>query len=547
MEPFSHWLPLTANDHLVPVLFPTIGPIVPSKAESHSNPTSLLALASIRHVRNIGSSLGMRRRQLQENDSECGCSSPFPRSIGFSIAALMGEPSSHDSFVGSTSTGLGRDCCYDWGPPYETPQPVKDMEACLLNASRVTVVQDLGGQYNDHHQTSHRIISKDRGLIQGKNVDENCDDGNKSATASPHSAPKKPMHPKLVGVTISLEMKALWDEFNELGTEMIVTKAGRRMFPTFQVKIFGMDSMADYIVMMDFVPVDDKRYRYAFHSSSWVVAGKADPNMPPRIHVHPDSPAKGGQWMKQMISFDKLKLTNNQLDDNGHIILNSMHRYQPRCHVVFINPKGEDASHTENFKTFVFPETKFTAVTAYQNHRITQLKIASNPFAKGFRDCDPDECVVEVLNHLQPVQRMRNHHRPSSVQQLLIPSSTAYGNCNVKDTKTDDEQHQPEAGSGLLTRMMNPSLHPHVQQFSVVGQPYTGDLCNYGPLYAHDGVYSSANSYSSVKSRAHAQSPYSRSPTAVYSSPPGYHQGFGSSNVYAATRARPNTYEYNTR
>ena len=31
-------------------------------------------------------------------------------------------------------------------------------------------------------------------------------------------------------------MKALWEEFNELGTEMIVTKAGRRMFPTYQVR-----------------------------------------------------------------------------------------------------------------------------------------------------------------------------------------------------------------------------------------------------------------------------------------------------------------------
>ncbi|GFY67617.1 t-box transcription factor TBX1-A, partial [Trichonephila inaurata madagascariensis] len=164
-----------------------------------------------------------------------------------------------------------------------------------------------------------------------------------------------------------------------------------RMFPTFQVKIYGMDPMSDYIVMMDFVPVDDKRYRYAFHSSSWVVAGKADPNMPPRMHLHPDSPAKGAQWMKQVISFDKLKLTNNQMDDNGHIILNSMHRYQPRFHVVYVNPKGEDPTQFENFKTFIFPETKFTAVTAYQNHRITQLKIASNPFAKGFRDCDPED------------------------------------------------------------------------------------------------------------------------------------------------------------
>ena len=45
----------------------------------------------------------------------------------------------------------------------------------------------------------------------------------------------------------------------------------------------------------------------------------------------------------------------------------------------------------QNFRTIVFTETKFIAVTAYQNHRITQLKIASNPFAKGFRDCDPED------------------------------------------------------------------------------------------------------------------------------------------------------------
>ena len=49
------------------------------------------------------------------------------------------------------------------------------------------------------------------------------------------------------------------------------------------------------------------------------MAGKADPYMPGRIHVHPDSPAKGAQWMKQIISFDKLKLTNNLMDDNGHV------------------------------------------------------------------------------------------------------------------------------------------------------------------------------------------------------------------------------------
>jgi hypothetical protein len=50
-----------------------------------------------------------------------------------------------------------------------------------------------------------------------------------------------------------------------------------------------------------------------------------------------------------------------------------------------------NSSEYQTYRTFIFTETKFIAVTAYQNHRITQLKIASNPFAKGFRDCDPED------------------------------------------------------------------------------------------------------------------------------------------------------------
>lgn len=72
-------------------------------------------------------------------------------------------------------------------------------------------------------------------------------------------------HPALAQANVVLETKPLWDKFHEQGTEMIVTKTGRRMFPTFQVRIAGLDPQAMYIMMMDFVPVDDKRYRYSFH------------------------------------------------------------------------------------------------------------------------------------------------------------------------------------------------------------------------------------------------------------------------------------------
>jgi hypothetical protein len=50
-----------------------------------------------------------------------------------------------------------------------------------------------------------------------------------------------------------------------------------------------------------------------------MVAGKADPEMPKRMYIHPDSPASGEQWMSKMVSFHKLKLTNNISDKHGFV------------------------------------------------------------------------------------------------------------------------------------------------------------------------------------------------------------------------------------
>lgn len=54
----------------------------------------------------------------------------------------------------------------------------------------------------------------------GNKISSNYAYGNSSES-------RKSIHTKLASVSANLEMKALWDEFNELGTEMIVTKAGR--------------------------------------------------------------------------------------------------------------------------------------------------------------------------------------------------------------------------------------------------------------------------------------------------------------------------------
>uniref|UniRef100_A0A3Q2Z2A0 T-box transcription factor TBX21 n=2 Tax=Hippocampus comes TaxID=109280 RepID=A0A3Q2Z2A0_HIPCM len=163
----------------------------------------------------------------------------------------------------------------------------------------------------------------------------------------------------------------------------------KRMFPFLSFNISSLDPSAHYNVYVDVVLADQHHWRY--QGGKWVQCGKAEGNMPGnRMYVHPDSPNTGAHWMRQEVSFSKLKLTNNKGGSNNvaqMIVLQSLHKYQPRLHVVEVKEDGsEDAFHVSKAQTFVFPETQFIAVTAYQNADITQLKIDHNPFAKGFRD-----------------------------------------------------------------------------------------------------------------------------------------------------------------
>lgn len=88
-----------------------------------------------------------------------------------------------------------------------------------------------------------------------------------------------------------------------------------------------MERNTSYILLMDIVAADD--FRYKFQNSRWMVAGKADPEMPRRLYIHPDSPGSGEQWMSRGVSFHKLKLTNNISDKHGFVSLAFI-----KCHVL---------------------------------------------------------------------------------------------------------------------------------------------------------------------------------------------------------------------
>ncbi|XP_028579276.2 MAX gene-associated protein-like isoform X3 [Podarcis muralis] len=223
---------------------------------------------------------------------------------------------------------------------------------------------------------------------QGDLVSNQEDNGLASSIATPVKSKVKTCLPADCtsgSITVTLDNNNMWNEFYYRGTEMILTKQGRRMFPYCRYWITGLDSKLKYILVVDISPVDNLRYKWNGHS--WEPSGKAEPHVLGRVFIHPESPSTGRYWMHQPVSFYKLKLTNNTLDQEGHIILHSMHRYLPRLHLVPADKATEVIQlNGPDVHTFIFPQTEFFAVTAYQNIQITQLKIDYNPFAKGFRD-----------------------------------------------------------------------------------------------------------------------------------------------------------------
>ena len=122
---------------------------------------------------------------------------------------------------------------------------------------------------------------------------------------------------------MEINVPSPWPTVSNLLPFLLFPLSCRRMFPTLRVSFSGplrQSQPADrYAVLLDIVPTDSRRYRYAYHRSSWLVAGKADPPPPARLYAHPDSPISCEALRKQVVSFEKVKLTNNEMDKGGQV------------------------------------------------------------------------------------------------------------------------------------------------------------------------------------------------------------------------------------
>ncbi|XP_049319318.1 MAX dimerization protein MGA a isoform X2 [Astyanax mexicanus] len=264
------------------------------------------------------------------------------------------------------------------------------------------------------------------------------------------------------GVTVTLDNNNMWNEFYRCKTEMILTKQGRRMFPCCRFRISGLEPFQNYTLVMDMHPVDNHRYKWS--DRRWETNGKGDPHIA-RSFVHPESPATGLDWMQNPVSFYKLKLTNNPLDQENHIVINSMHRYLPRLHIIPAD-KTTDGIQLDgpDIITFSFPQTEFFAVTAYQNLSITQLKIDYNPFAKGFRE-DSNNSRSSKPKIGLPTETVESEVKPSRETTTLNNLKTLFAKRNAAE-KALKVQPLPVPAEDLKAVSADPPTMPEPKSAS---------------------------------------------------------------------------------
>ncbi|KAJ8322221.1 hypothetical protein KUTeg_000692 [Tegillarca granosa] len=320
---------------------------------------------------------------------------------------------------------------------YSSPNSVSPDSnyACLQNVNPRHISRDGGQVYNPNGYMPdevqlHQAQTQHPGYSQYTGYEQNSSFYSEECHSNLMQRPVLPAQHSIDGSSSSQAVRSqnsrasiylcnrdLWSRFHSHTTEMIITKQGRRMFPVLQFSLSGLEPHKQYNVFVDMILADPHHWK--FQGGKWVPCGQAE-QLPQtgRVYLHPDSPNTGAHWVKQDIVFSKLKLTNNKNTDQGHIVLNSMHKYQPRIHVIEVGSCGP--SDQKTLHTHAFPETQFISVTAYQNTDITQLKIDHNPFAKGFRDTY-DSKLEDSFAHAQNGMTYKQHqgtkYQPGTLQQ----------------------------------------------------------------------------------------------------------------------------------
>uniref|UniRef100_A0A1I7U965 T-box domain-containing protein n=1 Tax=Caenorhabditis tropicalis TaxID=1561998 RepID=A0A1I7U965_9PELO len=182
-----------------------------------------------------------------------------------------------------------------------------------------------------------------------------------------------------IDITLSPQHDSIWKECHKLDHEMIITTAGRRIFPTLEFAITGLEETKSYTMCLQLDFVDDKKSRRV--GGGWHETVSQERKEAPRMVYHHDGAQSGKVWMERFINFDQIRITNQKSKENvnpSFVHLFTQHRYIP---VLTVYEEGGNLVHTARLE-----HTQFITVTSYHNQEINNLKKNANPYSTGSRD-----------------------------------------------------------------------------------------------------------------------------------------------------------------
>ncbi|KAJ3188194.1 hypothetical protein HDU85_005344 [Gaertneriomyces sp. JEL0708] len=236
------------------------------------------------------------------------------------------------------------------------------------------------------------------------------------------------------GELIILEGADLWQQFRAVGNEMIVTKSGRCLFPVLSFRAVNLIPSHTYSIAIQLVQTVSNRFK--FSSGQWKPVPLEGDGTKKHIINEPcgplafaGTPKSGLYWMNQGATFTKIKATNRKQAKlpPDHFYLTSFRENAPRVYLM---------NHTINSTTrFTYDETKFIAVTHYQNEKCNLLKKAYNPHARAHKRGD----------HRAAAQRL-GLLSSSAASHVGLPTET------VIDTGMPSTRACPERTSSQRTR-----------------------------------------------------------------------------------------------
>ncbi|KAI9009494.1 hypothetical protein BC832DRAFT_608632 [Gaertneriomyces semiglobifer] len=226
------------------------------------------------------------------------------------------------------------------------------------------------------------------------------------------------------GELIILERASLWQQFSAVGNEMIVTKSGRCLFPVLSFRAVNLIPSHTYSVAIQLVQTVSNRFK--FSGGQWKPVPLESDGTKRRIINEPcgplafaGTPKSGLYWMNQGATFGKIKATNRKQAKlpPDHFYLTSSREYAPRIYLM---------NHTINSTTrFTYDETKFIAVTHYQNEKCNLLK-------KGWSSDSMIEPAMLLISSFHALQAYNPHARAhkrgdhrAAAQRLGLLNSSA--------------------------------------------------------------------------------------------------------------------------